>query len=440
MNYLAKPIRTLLVACVCLALFPGMPGAQTSRESQSADVPTSQNGTHPLLRPEKISVNAKGAVLIDAVTGQILLENNKEQRIEPASFVKVLTLYVVFDLIRNGRAKLSDEVFVSQKAWKTGGSQMFIEVNNKVVLEDLIKGIAVVSGNDACVALAEHLYGSIEDFVQAMNEAAQKIGLKNSFFKNPHGLPDAQQYTTPYDMALMARQYIHDFPTALHYHSMLEFTYAGITQQNRNGLLRKDESVDGLKTGYIADSGYHLLATAKRGNRRLIAVVMGTNSITAREQEARKLLNYGYQNFDLLSLYTKGQVIAELPVWKGRLNTLAVVAADNGMITVPTQYKGKVHEERFLPQTLVAPITQGQVVGNSLIRLNTDIIKNIPLVAETEIQKAGIIKLLTHSIYLAGKNSLAIVAIIMAILLAVTGLYFLVLKSRRERYRSRFRV
>ena len=440
MNYLAKPIRTLLVACVCLALFPGVPGAQTSRESQNADVPTSQNGTHPLLRPEKISVNAKGAVLIDAVTGQILLENNKEQRIEPASFVKVLTLYVVFDLIRSGRAKLSDEVFVSQKAWKTGGSQMFIEVNNKVVLEDLIKGVAVVSGNDACVALAEHLYGSTEDFVQAMNESAQKIGLKNSFFKNPHGLPDAQQYTTPYDMALLARQYIHDFPAALHYHSMLEFTYAGITQHNRNRLLRKDESVDGLKTGYIADSGYHLLATAKRGNRRLIAVVMGTNSITAREQEARKLLNYGYQNFDLLSLYTKGQVIAELPVWKGRLNTLAVVAADNGMITVPTQYKGKVHEERFLPQTLVAPITQGQVVGNSLIRLNTDIIKNIPLVAETEIQKAGIIKLLTHSIYLAGKNSLAIVAIIMAILLAVTGLYFLVLKSRRERYRSRFRV
>jgi serine-type D-Ala-D-Ala carboxypeptidase (penicillin-binding protein 5/6) len=439
-NYLAKPIRTLLVACVCLALFPGVPGAQTSRESQNADVPTSQNGTHPLLRPEKISVNAKGAVLIDAVTGQILLENNKEQRIEPASFVKVLTLYVVFDLIRSGRAKLSDEVFVSQKAWKTGGSQMFIEVNNKVVLEDLIKGIAVVSGNDACVALAEHLYGSTEDFVQAMNEAAQKIGLKNSFFKNPHGLPDAQQYTTPYDMALLARQYIHDFPTALHYHSMLEFTYAGITQQNRNGLLRKDESVDGLKTGYIADSGYHLLATAKRGNRRLIAVVMGTNSITAREQEARKLLNYGYQNFDLLSLYTKGQVIAELPVWKGRLNTLAVVAADNGMITVPTQYKGKVHEERFLPQTLVAPITQGQVVGNSLIRLNTDIVKNIPLVAETEVQKAGILKLLTHSIYLAGKNSLAVVAIIMAILLSVTALYFLFLKSHKERYRSRFRL
>jgi D-alanyl-D-alanine carboxypeptidase (penicillin-binding protein 5/6) len=183
-----------------------------------------------------------------------------------------------------------------------------------------------------------------------------------------------------------------------------------------------------------------LLATAKRGNRRLIAVVMGTNSFTAREQEARKLLNYGYQNFDLLSLYTKGQVIAELPVWKGRLNTLAVVAADNGMITVPAQYKGKVHEERFLPQTLVAPITQGQVVGNSLIRLNTDIVKNIPLVAETEVQKAGILKLLTHSIYLAGKNSLAVVAIIMALLLAGTALYFLFLKSRRERHRSRFRL
>ncbi len=440
MNYLAKPIQTLLVACVCLALFPGVPGAQTSRESQSADGQAFQNGIHPLLRPEKVSVNAKAAVLIDAVTGQILLENNKDQKIEPASFVKILTLYVAFDLIRSGRAKLSDEVFVSQKAWKTGGSQMFIEVNNKVVLEDLIKGIAVVSGNDACVALAEHLYGSTEDFVQVMNETAQKIGMKNSFLRNPHGLPDAQQYTTPYDMALLARQYIHDFPEALHYHSMLEFTYAGITQHNRNGLLRKDESVDGLKTGFIADSGYHLLATAKRANRRLIAVVMGANSTTMREQEARKLLNYGYQNFALLSLYTKGQVIAALPVWKGRLNTVSVVAADHGMITVPAQHKGKVHEDRFLPETLVAPITKGQVIGNSLIRLDTDIVKNIPLVAETEIQKAGIIKLLTHSIYLAGKNSLAVVAIIMAILLAMTSLYFLLLKSRRERRRSSFRL
>jgi D-alanyl-D-alanine carboxypeptidase (penicillin-binding protein 5/6) len=387
-----------------------------------------------------VSVNAKGAVLMDAITGQILLENNKELKIEPASFVKVLTLYVTFDLLRSGRAKLSDEVFVSQKAWKTGGSQMFIEVNNQVVLEDLIKGIAVVSGNDACVALAEHLYGSTENFVQVMNETAQRIGMKNSFLKNPHGLPDAQQYTTPYDMALLARQYIHDFPEALHYHSMLEFTYAGITQYNRNGLLRKDESVDGLKTGFIADSGYHLLATAKRGNRRLIAVVMGATNATMREQEARKLLNYGYQNFDLLSLYTKGQVIAELPVWKGRLNTISVVAADNGMVTVPAQYKGKVHEDRFLPQALVAPITKGQVIGKSLIRLDTDVVKHIPLVAETEIQKAGLIKFLTHSIYLAGKNSLAVMAIIVAILLAVTSLYFLLLKSRRERRRSSFRL
>jgi D-alanyl-D-alanine carboxypeptidase (penicillin-binding protein 5/6) len=241
-------------------------------------------------------------------------------------------------------------------------------------------------------------------------------------------------------MALLARQYIQDFPEALRYHSMLEFTYAGITQQNRNGLLRKDESVDGLKTGYIADSGYHLLATAKRGNRRLIAVVMGTNNIAAREQEARKLLNYGYQNFDLLALYTKGQVIAELPVWKGRLNTVSVVAADNGMVTVPTQYKGKVHEDRFLPQALIAPITKGQVIGNSLIRLDTDVVKNIPLVAETEIQKAGILKLLTHSIFLAGKNSLAAVAIIAAILLAITSLYALFLKGRREHRRSSFRL
>ena len=440
MSYLAKSLRVLLVACVCLALLPGMSGAQAPKESQSAAAKESPNGPHPLLQPEKASVSARGAILTDALTGQILLESNRDQKIEPASFVKVMTLYITFDLIRNGRAKLSDEVFISQKAWKTGGSQMFIEVNNKVVLEDLIKGIAVVSGNDACVAVAEHLYGSTEDFVNMMNETAQKIGMRNSFFKNPHGLPDSQQYTTPYDMALLARRYIHDFPEGLQYHSMLEFTYGGITQHNRNGLLRKDESVDGLKTGFIAESGYHLLATAKRNNRRLIAVIMGAQSFNVREQEARKLLNYGYQNFDLLSLYTKGQVIAELPVWKGKNNTVSVVAADNGMITVPKQHKGKIHEDRMLPDKVMAPIDKGQIIGNSLIRLDTDIVKNIALVADAEVQKAGILKFLSHSLYLAGKSSVVIVLIILLLSLAGASLYVLAIKSRRERRRASFRL
>jgi D-alanyl-D-alanine carboxypeptidase (penicillin-binding protein 5/6) len=273
-----------------------------------------------------------------------------------------------------------------------------------------------------------------------MNETAQKLGMQNSFLKNPHGLPDPQQYTTPYDMALLARRYIHDFPEALQYHSMLEFTYAGITQYNRNRLLRKDESIDGLKTGYIADSGYHLLATAKRHNRRLIAVVMGANNPNVREQEARKLLNYGYQNFDLLSLYAKGQVIAELPVWKGKNNTVSVVAADHGMVTVPKQHKGKVHEDRSLPDKVMAPIAKGQIIGNSFIRLDADIVKNIPLVAETEVPKAGIIKFLLHSLYLAGKSSIVIVLIILLLSAIGTALYVLVVKSRRERRRASFRL
>jgi D-alanyl-D-alanine carboxypeptidase (penicillin-binding protein 5/6) len=439
-SYLAKSLRVLLLACVCLAVLSGVSGAQAPKESQSAAAKESPNGTHPLLQPEKVSVSARGAILIDGITGQILLESNKDHRIEPASFVKVLTLYIVFDLIRNGRAKLNDDVFISQKAWKTGGSQMYIEVNSKVVLEDLIKGIAVVSGNDACVAVAEHLYGSTEDFVNVMNETAQKLGMKNSFFRNPHGLPDSQQYTTPYDMALLARRYIHDFPEALHYHSMLEFTYGGITQYNRNRLLRKDESVDGLKTGFIAESGYHLLATAKRNNRRLIAVVMGAQNPNIREQEARKLLNYGYQNFDLLALYTKGQVVAELPVWKGKNNTLSVVAADNGMITVPKQYKGKIHEDRVLPDRVMAPIGKGQVIGNSFIRLDADVVKNIALVADTEVPKAGIIKFLSHSLYLAGKSSLVIVLIVLVLGVASTSLYMFAVKSRRERRRASFRL
>ncbi|MCZ6873944.1 MAG: D-alanyl-D-alanine carboxypeptidase, partial [bacterium] len=200
-----------------------------------------------ILAPKEIAINARSAVLMDQATGQVLITYNQNRHIPPASFAKLLTLYIAFDAIKRGKLHLDDEVSISKKAWKTGGSKMFIKVNTKVPVRELIKGIVVVSGNDACVALAEHLYGSVDIFATVMNETAAKLGMQNSHFTNPHGLPNKQQYTTAYDMALLARHYVRNFPQALTFHSMQEYTYAGIRQYNRNRLLRKDASVDGLK-------------------------------------------------------------------------------------------------------------------------------------------------------------------------------------------------
>ncbi len=232
---------------------------------------------------------------MDSVTGEVLLAHHARRQIPPASFVKLLTLYVIFDALKHQKIQLTDDVHISKKAWKTGGSKMFIEVNTKVSVEELLKGIAVVSGNDACVAMAEQLYGDVETFTRVMNRYAQRLGMKDSFFVNPHGLPAKGQLTTAYDMALLARHYVNAFPQALEYHKLQSNTYNGIEQRNRNSLLKRDATVDGLKTGWVVESGYNLVATAKRQNHRLIAVVMGARTPAIREQETFKILSYGYQ-------------------------------------------------------------------------------------------------------------------------------------------------
>ena len=229
-----------------------------------------------------------------------------------------------------------------------------------------------------------------------MNDTAQKLGMTNSHFDNPHGLPSPQQYTTAYDMALLARRYINDFPEALKVHSTLEYTYAGIRQYNRNPLLRKDPSVDGLKTGYVEEGGYHLLATAKRDERRLIAVVMGAKRQAIRAEEALKLLNYGYRHFAFVSLFTKGQVLYDYQSGRGR--GLHIVPGEEGMIVVPAEAKNKLEYEKIVPEYVVAPIEKNQEIGKYVVKIGTNVIRSIPLVAETEVPKAGFLKLIWHSI------------------------------------------
>jgi D-alanyl-D-alanine carboxypeptidase (penicillin-binding protein 5/6) len=288
--------------------------------------------------------------------------------------------------------------------------------------------------------VAEHISGSAEVFVKVMNDTAQKLGMTSSHFDNVHGLPSPQQYTTAYDMAILARSYINEFPDALKVHSTLEYTYSGIRQDNRNTLLRKDPSVDGLKTGFIAESGYHLLATAKRDERRLIGVVMGTKNQAIRAEEALKLLNYGYRNFAFVSLFTKGQVLYDMPVWKGKRNALHIVPGAEGMIVVPAEAKNKLEYEEILPAYVVAPIEKNQVIGQYVVKMGTNIIRSIPLVAETDVPQAGFLKLIWHNMifFLGGVRILTYALLgIVIVALGVLAMKFLA-RTRRQKVRMRY--
>jgi D-alanyl-D-alanine carboxypeptidase (penicillin-binding protein 5/6) len=380
--------------------------------------------------------------LIDSLTGDILLTHHARLQIPPASFAKLLTLYVIFDALKHHKIQLTDTVHISKKAWQTGGSKMFIKVDTKVPVAELIKGIAVVSGNDACVAMAEYLYGDVETFTRVMNRYAQHLGMKDSFFVNPHGLPAVEQLTTAYDMALLARHYVNQFPDALHYHQMQTYTYNGIEQHNRNGLLIRDDTVDGLKTGWVAESGYNLVATAKRQNHRLIAVVMGALTPAIRERETLKILSYGYQNFTLLTLFEAGQVLAELPVWKGKQDILPVLATQTTSMLIPREYMDQVHQVQVLPDAIVAPVEKNQVLGKSLINIGTDQIRSIPLLASVGIEKAGIAKALLHHIYMNGLTPTRRLFVITGSMLSLcaVAVLFAVGQKRRRHKKSRMYV
>jgi D-alanyl-D-alanine carboxypeptidase (penicillin-binding protein 5/6) len=438
MYAIQQRIICAVVACACLL---GVPAPALHAQSRGKPAAPSPKAPEPSTAPKAdgIPVNAKSAVLMEGASGQILSSYNKDEKIPPASFVKVLTLYVVYTLLRDGKLKLTDEIPISKKAWETGGSKMYVELGSKIPLEEIVKGIAVVSGNDACIAVAEYAAGSADTFVKWMNEAAQKLGMTNSHFENPHGLPSPQQYTTANDMAVLTQRYITEFPDALKIHSILEYTYAGIRQDNRNTLLRKDASIDGLKTGYIAEAGYHLIATAKREERRLIAVVMGAKNRAIRAEEALKLLNYGYHSFAFVSLFAPGQVLYELPVWKGQSNIVRVVPGVEGMIVLPADQKNKLTYEKTVPEFMEAPIAKRQEIGTYVVKVGSTVLRSIPLVAETEVPKAGFVKVLWNTlIYFFGRVKI-VTYILAAVVLLVLVVLSLKMFSRARRPRSSLR-
>jgi D-alanyl-D-alanine carboxypeptidase (penicillin-binding protein 5/6) len=290
-------------------------------------------------------------------------------------------------MLRFGNLKMDDLVVVSQKAWRIGGSKMFIKVGERVKVEDLLKGITIVSGNDACVALAEHIAGSEDAFASKMNEKAKLLGLKDSHFKNVHGMPAEDQYVTALDMAVLAKNYIKDHPESLPFHSTPEFEYNGIRQPNRNLLLRREIGVDGLITGYVEKSGYHLLATAKRDNQRMIAVVMGCDQLQKRYRGGQALLEYGFKNFSTVEVVKKGVLIGPQKVIRGKVSQVQLVTVENGWVTVSKGKENTISITKDVPKYLIAPVKKSQVVGKLVIQSEGKVVREIDLLSSSDVPK-----------------------------------------------------
>lgn len=336
------------------------------------------------------SLAAKAWLLLDYGSGQVLAEENPDARIEPASLTKMMTAYVTFAALKNGTVKRDQEVNVSERAWKTGGSKMFIEPRKSVTIDQLIHGMLTQSGNDACVALAEAIAGTPENFVEMMNNEAKRLGLSNTHFANVDGLTDAQHYSTVRDLSKLAAALIHDFPEFYPIFAEKEFSYNNIKQPNRNRLLWLDPSVDGLKTGHTDAAGYCLVASSLRGPRRLISVVVGTDSDSARAQESLKLLNYGFQNFDAVRLYAKDQSISELRVYKGSNRTVKAGFTHDFIVSLPKGQADRLKAEMISQQPLIAPLQTGQTVGTLKLTLDGKPFGEYKVQALEDVSVAGI--------------------------------------------------
>lgn len=331
--------------------------------------------------PSVPSVAATSYLLQDFDSGHVLGEDQADQRAEPASLTKMMTAYVVFDEIKADNVKLDDKVLVSEKAWRMPGSRMFIEVDKYVLVEDLLKGLIIQSGNDASVALAEHVAGGEEAFAELMNQHAKRLAMRETHFVNSTGLPDENHYTTARDMAVLARALIRDFPEHYPWHADKEFTYNGITQHNRNRLLWRDESVDGVKTGHTEAAGYCLVATAKREDMRLISVLMGARSENARASASLKLLNYGFRFYETHGLYQREQPLTRVRVWKGAAEDAAVGLTEALYVTVPRGQYEHLEANMELDGSIVAPVEPGQRLGSVKITLGGEELLQRPMVS-----------------------------------------------------------
>lgn len=337
------------------------------------------------------AVAARAWLLIDHSSGQALAEQDADARIEPASLTKLMTAYITFAALKQGSLKDDQAVPVSEKAWKAPGSRMFIEPKKPVTVGELLRGMIVQSGNDACIALAEAVGGSEESFVQRMNLEARRLGLANTHYMNATGMPDPQHYSTARDLARLVQALIRDFPEYYPIYAQREFTYNRITQPNRNRLLWLDPSVDGVKTGHTEAAGFCLIASGKRGPRRLISVVLGADSDALRAQEAQRLLNHGFQNFEPVRLYTRAQPISQLRVFKGGSGTVPAGFLDDFILSLPKGMTDRMKVQLYSQQPLLAPVEQGQRIATLKLFLDDKLFGEYPVVALETIPVAGIV-------------------------------------------------
>lgn len=383
--------RTFLIKTLLLALL-------TSSSLFANPVIPVQTQPRPIINPTAPNLDAKGYVLMDAYSGKVLAEKGADERMAPASLTKLMTMYVISAALKNGTIHLDDKVLISTKAWQTGGSRMFVKVNDEVPVRSLLQGIVVASGNDASVAMAEHIAGSEESFASMMNAEAKALGMANSHFVDSNGLPHPDHYSTPRDLAILAQAIIKNFPEDYRLYSEKWFTYNGIRQPNRNRLLWRFQYADGLKTGHTNDAGYCLVASALKDGTRLVSVVMGAPNDNTRTEDSIRLLTFGFRFFETHKLYSAATSLGQARVWKGKQKDVAIGLSQDLYVTMPAgQYKN-VHADIKLVEHIKAPVAKGQSIGTLTIALNNTVLAEKPLVALAESSKGGVFRTMADSV------------------------------------------
>jgi D-alanyl-D-alanine carboxypeptidase (penicillin-binding protein 5/6) len=397
-------IKCFLLLCVLMAsTSPAL--CQNPAPDAVPEIPPPIPAAQPI--PKAPHFELPSYLLMDFESGQVLVQKDIDQRLEPASITKVLAAYVLFQELKAGRLKLEDQVLMSEKAWRTGmqGSRMFVPVNSKTAARDLLMGMIVQSGNDATVALAEHIAGTEEAFVGLMNQNAARLGMKNTHFTNATGMPEERHYTTARDLATLARAVIEEFPDYYQWYSVREFGFNNIKQYNRNTLLTRDPSVDGMKTGHTESAGFCLLSSAKRGPMRLIAVVMGSESEKIRADQSAALLNYGFRFFESHMLYSKSQPLREQETFKGAVDRLQLGPEQAVGVVIPRGRYGDLKAVIEMPEVLIAPISKGQKLGVLRVKLDETILAEQDLIALDEVPEGGFLRRMSDGIALWWRGS-----------------------------------
>jgi D-alanyl-D-alanine carboxypeptidase (penicillin-binding protein 5/6) len=381
--------RALLLSAAVLPL--ATPALARERRPATAARPAAPTGTPASTPLGPFDTIARQALIIDAETDAVLLEKHADERMAPSSMLKLMTLYIIFDMLKRGRLQLKQELPISERAWKMQGSKMFVQIGTQVPVEALLRGVIVQSGNDATVALAEGVAGSEAQFVELMTAKARELGLKDSTFRNSTGWPDPEQRVSSRDLAKLARRLIIDFPEYYPMFNERSFTWNGITQENRNTILTRVPGGDGLKTGHTEEAGFGIVASAKRGNRRLIMVVNGLPSMKARSEEGERLLEWGFREFDNITLFKAGEVIEEVPVYLGTRPGVPLVGGRDVIVTVPRNWQETMQAKLRYKAPIPAPVLKGQELGRLEISGRGVPNLSLPLLAGADVEKRGML-------------------------------------------------